>query len=436
MRVLVVGSGAREHSLCVRLKASPSVHHVMCTPGNPGIARDVETFAISASDLDAVVQLCKAQRVDLVVVGPEAPLVAGIADRLAAEGIACFGPSREAAQLEGSKAFSKDFMMRHGIPTARYQRFNDPVAAEKYVRSVGHRVVVKADGIAAGKGVTVCDDTAQALEAIDAIMRKKIFGVAGDCVVIEERLEGQEISFHVVSDGTRYTVLGAAQDHKRLRDGDHGPNTGGMGAYSPVPLCDEVFEARVCREVVDVTLQGLAAENMVFRGVLFVGLMVDAQGNPKVLEYNVRFGDPECAVLLARLDGDVAQWLLGAARGCLPENCVHVGGDQAMGVVIAAEGYPEAPQKGAVIDGIEDARSIPSVRVFHAGTAHNGHHWITAGGRVLLLTATATTLHEAATQVYKAVDTVKIKGSIVRRDIGWRALHTDERWPLGHGTHG
>ncbi len=422
MRVLVIGSGAREHALCARLRASPSVEAVLCAPGSSGIARDAVVHPVATHDLDGIVSLATRERVDLVVVGPEGPLVMGIADRLATAGVACFGPGAGAARLEGSKSFSKDFMARHAIPTAAYASFTDYDAAAAYVRSVGHRVVVKADGLAAGKGVVVCDTPQEALDALDRVLRQHAFGDAGATVVVEERIDGQEISFHVIADGERYVVLGAAQDHKRLRDGDNGPNTGGMGAFSPVPVCTPRLVARICAEVVEPTLRGIAREGHPFRGVLFVGLMIDDAGTPKVLEYNVRFGDPECAVLLARLDGDLAPLLDAAARSALSAETVRVRDDVAIAVVIAAEGYPDAPREGVAIRGIELAEAVPGARVYHAGTSRRDGGWVTAGGRVLLVTATAPSLVEAAAIAYQAADRIELPGAQLRRDIGWRAL--------------
>lgn len=422
MRVLVVGSGAREHALCARLKASPSVTDVLCAPGNAGIARAVTVHSIPAHDLDALVALAQSKSIDLVVVGPEAPLVAGLADRLADVGIRCFGPSASAARLEGSKSFAKAFMARNGIPTAAYATFEDFDDAVAYVRAAPHKVVVKADGLAAGKGVTVCDNVDDAIEALDRTLRQGAFGDAGHSVVVEERLSGPEVSLHVVSDGERFALLGAAQDHKRLRDGDQGPNTGGMGAYSPVPVFDRSLEERTLREVVEPTLRGIARERSPLRGVLFIGLMIDDLGAPRVLEYNVRFGDPECAVLLERLDGDIAAWMFDAASGALDPSMVRIGEGAALGVVIAAEGYPDAPVRGVPIAGIERAESASGARVFHAGTARANDEWVTAGGRVLLVTARAATLQEAAREAYAAVDEIELRGAQVRRDIGWRAL--------------
>ncbi len=422
MRVLVVGSGAREHSLCARLRASPQVSEVLCAPGNAGIARDAALRAVAASDVEGLTALATSERVDLVVVGPEATLVAGLADRLSDVALPCVGPVAAAARLEGSKGFAKDFMARHAIPTAAYARFESFEAASAHVRAAPYKVVVKADGLAAGKGGVVCDTVDDAIAALDLALRKRAFGDAGQSVVVEERISGPEISLHVVCDGERFAVLGAAQDHKRLRDGDLGPNTGGMGAYSPVPVFTSALEARVIREVVEPTLRGIALEGAPFRGVLFVGLMIDAKGDPRVLEYNVRFGDPECAVLLARIDGDVAAWMLGAARGRLDASSVALREGAALGVVIAAEGYPEAPVKGVTIRGIESAEEVPDARVYHAGTARIDGAWVTAGGRVLLVTAAKATLQDAARAAYAAVDRIVLPGAQARRDIGWRAL--------------
>jgi phosphoribosylamine--glycine ligase len=419
MRVLVVGSGAREHALCARLASSPSVTHILCAPGNAGIAETVSCRAVSSDDLDALVALARDEKIDLVVIGPEAPLVAGLADRLATLDIACFGPSKSAARLEGSKSFAKDFMHRHKIPTARYATFTAYDEAAEYVRAHPGPVVIKADGLAAGKGVTVCDTTDEALDALDRALRQRAFGDAGASVVIEERLTGEEISFHVVTDGTRWQVLGAAQDHKRLLDGDRGPNTGGMGAYAPVPVCTPALEERIVEEVVTPTLAGLATDAITFRGVLFVGLMVEGE-TPRVLEYNVRFGDPECAILLERVGGDFGALLYGAATGALPDP-LPVREISALGVVIAAEGYPDSPRKGVTLTGLERACVVPGVKLFHAGTRHENGAWKTAGGRVLLVTATADTLDHAAERAYEAVDRIELPGAQVRRDIGWRA---------------
>ncbi len=421
MRVLVLGSGAREHALCAHLARSPRVSYVAAAPGNPGIATVAEAHAVAADDVPRIVALAQSCLIDLVVVGPEVPLVAGVADALRTAGIACFGPGADGARLEGSKSFSKDFMARHGIPTARYATFSALDAAVAYVRAADHRVVVKADGLAAGKGVVVCDGVDDAVEAVERALRDGAFGDAGRTVVIEERLEGQEISFHAVTDGARVELFGAAQDHKRLGDGDTGPNTGGMGAYSPVPVCTPDLEARVMREVIAPTLDGLRRDGIAFRGVLFVGLMVGADGAPRVLEYNVRFGDPECAVLLARLD-DATPWLWGAATGAWPTEPLRPRNDASIGVVIAAEGYPDAPRRGAVIRGLDAAAAIEGVRVFHAGTGRSDGAWVTAGGRVLLVTATAATLRDAAAVAYRAVDAIELAGAQVRRDIGWRAF--------------
>jgi phosphoribosylamine--glycine ligase len=311
-------------------------------------------------------------------------------------------------------------MKRHNIPTAEYGRFDDPDLAARFAREAPFRCVVKADGLAAGKGVVVCDTHGDALAAIDRFARARFLGDAGATLVIEERIEGAEVSFHVLCDGERYVVLGAAQDHKRLLDGDRGPNTGGMGAYSPVALWSAALEARVCRDVVEPTLRGIAKDAAPFRGVLFVGLMITPVGDPVVLEYNVRFGDPECAVLLACLDDDLTPWLLGAARGALPEGAPRRSERSALAVVIAAEGYPDAPRRGVEIQGIDTLEHLGAT-LYHAGTARDRTRWITAGGRVVLVTATARSAREAATIAYGAVDAVSLPGAQVRRDIGRRA---------------
>jgi len=421
MKVLVVGGGAREHALAWKLSRSPGVERVLAAPGNPGTAEVGENLAIGAEDLDAIVAAAKDHEVGLVVVGPEAPLVAGLVDRLAAEGILAFGPTWAAARLEGSKGFSKDFMKRHGVPTAAYAVFEDAEAAKAWVRELDRPMVVKADGLAAGKGVIVADTVQQSLDAIDALMTERVRGDAGARVVVEERLEGPEISFHVVCDGARGVALAAAQDHKRLRDGDEGPNTGGMGAYSPPPMVDAALEARILAEVVEPTLEGMAAEGAPFTGVLFVGLMI-VDGEPKVLEYNVRFGDPETEVLMARLEGDVLPLLLGAARGDLAGVEVRWGAPAALCVVMASEGYPGSYPKGRAIVGVDGANALPGVTVFEAGThrTDDGSH-VTSGGRVLCVTAYGDDVPAAAVRAYRGVDAIEFEGAHHRRDIGWQA---------------
>jgi len=419
MNVLVVGSGAREHALAWRISESPLVTRVFVAPGNAGTSHVATNLDVSATDLPALVDAARAHDVGLVVVGPEAPLVAGLVDALQAAGIATFGPSRDAARLEGSKIFSKDFMSRHGVPTADYAAFDDAAAAETWIRSRAHAPVVKADGLAAGKGVVVAHDHAEAIAAVRACLVERAFGDAGARVLLEDRLPGEEVSYHVVSDGTRYVALAAAQDHKRLGDGDTGPNTGGMGAYSPPPVVTPEIEARILREIVEPTLDGMRAEGSPFRGALFCGLMIDA-GVPRVLEYNVRFGDPECEVLMARWDGDVVPLLLGSARGDLSGVSARFANGAAMAVVLAAHGYPVSVRKGDAITGLD--RVPDGARVFHAGTKRSGERIVTDGGRVLTVCAGGATLADAQRLAYAGADAIAFDGKQLRRDIGWRAL--------------
>ncbi len=411
--VFVVGSGAREHALCERLARESDV---LCAPGNPGIAAVARCVDVPLHDTAAVAAVARASSVDLVIVGPEAPLVAGLSDALQAFGIPCLGPSRAAAEIEGSKAFAKDFMARHGVPTAGYRTFTHAAAAEDYIRRCARPVVVKASGLAAGKGVVVASSTDEAIAAARSMLRDGSLGAAGSRVLVEDRLEGQELSFHVVADGQRYAVLGGAQDHKRLGEGDTGPNTGGMGAYAPVEILTPGLLAVVCKQIVEPTLAGLAAEGRDFRGVLFVGLMVN-RGVPTVLEYNARFGDPECAVLLAQLPGPLFPLLLGAARGSLPDVPLTPRG-AAAAVVMAAAGYPSTPRTGDRILGLDAATPVPGVQVFHAGTRLDGGQTVTAGGRVLTITATRATLDDALVAAYAVIDQIHFDGAQFRRDIG------------------
>lgn len=418
-RVLVVGSGAREHALAWRLAKEGA--HVVCAPGNAGTHAIAESHPVSATDVGAIVELAKNVRADLVVIGPEAPLVLGVADALEAVGIPTFGPSRAAARLEGSKVFSKRFMERHGVPTADFRVFDDAGEAERHVREAKRPLVVKADGLAAGKGVVVASDEAEALEAIDRIMRRREFGDAGREIVIEEILVGQEVSYHVVCDGTNFVPLAPAQDHKRIFDGDRGPNTGGMGAYSPPPVVTPDVERKILERVVAPTLAGMAAEDAPYRGVLFVGLMIDEAGDPYTLEYNVRFGDPECETLMTRYGGGALALLDGAARGDVASIDAEWDAPASLCVVLAAAGYPGDYEKGRVIEGLEAAERVPGVQVFHAGTRRDGDRVVTAGGRVLTVTATGSSIDEAAERAYRAADLIRFEGRQMRRDIGWRA---------------
>ena len=421
-KVLVVGSGAREHALCRALGASADVY---CLPGNAGIAGDGTGIVPGkADDVPGVVAAAKSLRVDLVVVGPEAPLVLGVVDALAEAGIVAFGPSRAAAALEDSKSFCKDFMKRHGIPTSDYRVFDDADAAEAHARAVGHPLVVKADGLAAGKGVIVAATVDETCAAIDDLMRKRVFGAAGARVVLEERVSGQEVSFHAICDGARFVSLAPAQDHKRIFDGDRGPNTGGMGAYSPPPVVTAALERRIVDEVIRPTVEGMAREGHPFRGALFAGLMIGEAGELSVLEFNVRFGDPETAVLLSRLDGDLFSYLDAAARGDLGDLATAtspVRPEPAIAVVMAAPGYPGTPRVGGRIDGLASAAGVPGVSVLHAGTRSEDGKIVTSGGRVLCVTARAHDLDSAKEAAYAAVARISFPGAQVRRDIGARA---------------
>ncbi|HTB76529.1 MAG TPA: phosphoribosylamine--glycine ligase [Polyangiaceae bacterium] len=418
-RVLIVGSGAREHALAAAIATGG--HEVLVAPGNAGTGAVARNVAVRSDDVPGLVELAVAERADLVVVGPELPLTLGLVDALSARGLRAFGPTRAAAQLEGSKAFMKRFCQRHRIPTAPFAVFEDADEAERHVRRTPRPLVVKADGLAAGKGVVVSSSADEACQAIDRIMRQRAFGDAGRTVVLEELLAGEEASFHVVCDGTRGLALAPAQDHKRVGDGDTGPNTGGMGAYAPAPVVTSAVHERVMREIVEPTLAGMAAEGTPLRGVLFVGLMID-RGVPQVLEYNVRFGDPEATVLVPTYGGDWFELLDAAARGDLPRTTPPPAKGAALSVVMAAAGYPEAPRAGDRIEGL-DAVLPEDAFVFHAGTrcAPDGSV-VTGGGRVLAVGASADTLEDAARVAYETVARIRWDGEHHRRDIGGRAL--------------
>ena len=422
MNVLILGSGAREHALALAISTSPRLSKLFVVPGNPGCAQVARTVEIDLDDPTAIIAACHEFGVQLVVVGPEAPLVAGISDALASAGIACFGPSRLAAQLEGSKGFTKDFCREFGIPTGDYRRFRDRAAALEYVRAKGAPIVVKADGLAAGKGVVVAGTIAEAEAAVDSMFDGAV-GAAGAEVVIEEFLDGEEVSFFALCDGERAMAFGGAQDHKRVGDGDVGPNTGGMGAYSPTPVLTAELSDRIMSEIVEPTVRGMAKRGSPFRGVLFAGLMVGRSG-PKLIEYNVRFGDPEAEVILARLRSDLLEYLWGAATGELPASAPTFSSESALTVVMAAIGYPSAPKKGTAIAGIESAGTISGVRVLHAGTRLKGGQILADGGRVLAVTALGTDLAQARSRAYEAVDRIDWPGGFCRRDIGARALRS------------
>ena len=422
MRVLVVGSGGREHALCWSIAASPLLTQLWCAPGNPGIAAVATCVPIGALDIPALVEFARANKIDLVVPGPEVPLVAGITDAMEASGIACCGPTQAAAQLEGSKSFTKEICDAAGIPTARWERFEEAAAARDFVRRRGAPIVVKADGLAAGKGVVVAATEEQALAAIDAMMGARAFGDAGASVVIEECLEGEEVSVFALCDGTHAVPLGAAQDHKRVGDGDTGPNTGGMGAYSPPPALTPELEQAVMERVIRPTLAEMARRGTPFRGILFAGLMLTAEG-PKLIEFNVRFGDPECEALLLRLKSDLLPALLAAHDGELANFDLRWNETASIAVVMAARGYPEAPERGSEIRGLDRAAAVPGVVVFHAGTESGADGALRAvGGRVLAVCATSTTLGAARAAAYAAVAAIDWPEGFCRKDIGHRAL--------------
>ncbi|MGE0256155.1 MAG: phosphoribosylamine--glycine ligase [Alphaproteobacteria bacterium] len=419
MRILVVGGGGREHALCWAIAASPLCDMLWCAPGNAGIAAEAECVPIAADDIDGLVAFATREKADLVVVGPEGPLVAGLVDRLEAAGIAAFGPSAAAAALEGSKGFMKDLCARHGIPTAGYARFDAAAPAKAWIAERGAPIVVKADGLAAGKGVTVARSVAEAQAAVDACFAGT-FGAAGAEVVVEEFLAGEELSFFVLVDGTHALPLAGAQDHKAVGDGDTGPNTGGMGAYSPAPSLTPALQKQVMDTIVLPTVRAMAAEGHPYKGVLYAGLMLTAAG-PKLLEYNVRFGDPECQVLMPRLASDIVPALMASRDGALANFDLRWRADAALTVVMAANGYPGDYARGSVIGGL-DAIGADEAIVFHAGTRADGSRVLANGGRVLAVTALGKTVADAQAKAYAAVDRIDWPGGFCRRDIGWRAV--------------
>ncbi|MEM8749968.1 MAG: phosphoribosylamine--glycine ligase [Pseudomonadota bacterium] len=424
MNVLLIGSGGREHALAWKIDQSPVLDTLFISPGNGGTHDFCEQVQLDIADHKAVADFCRLMSIDLVVIGPEVPLVAGLADDLRAEGIAVFGPSKAAAQLEGSKAFTKELCDRMDIPTAGYGHFNNAADARAHVEREGAPIVIKADGLAAGKGVTVAMTLGDALAAVDDCFAGS-FGEAGAEVVIEEFLEGEEASMFFLCDGTTALPFGTAQDHKRVGDGDTGPNTGGMGAYSPAPVLDDAMQARVLREIVEPTLKGMADAGHPFSGVLYAGLMIDAEG-PKLIEYNVRFGDPECQVLMMRLESDILPLLMACATGDLAGKSATWSDDFALTVVMAAKGYPGAYEKGSRITAL-DALYDDAIEVFHAGTEVRDSRIHAIGGRVLCVTARATNATEAQSLAYGAVDEVNWPDGFWRRDIGWRAVEREQR---------
>ncbi len=424
MKVLVIGGGGREHALAWKLAQSKDAEQVFVAPGNAGTAREagMRNVPIAATDIEALLEFAKSGGIDLTVVGPEDPLAAGLVDRFEAEGCRVLGPRREAAQLESSKGFSKDFMARHGIPTARYERFTDFDQARRYLSGQTAPIVVKADGLAAGKGVVVAASISEAEQAASAMLQEAQFKEAGQAIVIEEYLEGQEASFICLVDGTDVVPLATSQDHKARDDGNRGPNTGGMGAYSPTPLITPDLHRRVLEEVIQPTVRGLASEGANYRGFLYAGLMLDAEGNPKVLEYNCRFGDPETQPIMLRLDSDLLDLCFAATEGRLNETTPNWDPRPTLGVVLAIRDYPGGYPKGVPITGLDEAEEEVDVKVFHAGTVLDNGRVVTNGGRVLCVGAKGDTLALSKEKAYRAAEKIQFEGKFCRSDIGAAAL--------------
>ncbi len=425
MNILLLGSGGREHALAWKMAASPLTDKLYCAPGNAGIAQEAACVALDLADHQAVIAFCRANAVDFVVVGPEAPLCAGIVDDLEAAGIKAFGPSRAAARLEGSKGFTKDLCRANGIPTAAYERFTAAAPAKAYLRRRGAPIVVKADGLAAGKGVVVAQDLAEAEAAVDMMFGGGL-GEAGGEVVIEDFLDGEEASFFALCDGDTAIALTTAQDHKRAFDGDKGPNTGGMGAYSPAPNIDATMSARVMKEIIEPTLRAMKAMGSPYKGVLYAGLMITREG-PTLIEYNARFGDPETQVLMLRLMSDIVPALLASRDGMLKSFDLRWYDDPALTVVMAAKGYPGAYARGSVIEGLDAAGAVEGVEIFHAGTKAAGGKILANGGRVLDVSAIGKTVRQAQARAYEAISHIRWPEGFYRHDIGWRAVERENR---------
>ena len=427
MKVLVIGNGGREHALAWKAAQSPLVEKIYVAPGNPGTAREakVENVAISATDVPALVAFAQKEQIGLTIVGPEAPLVIGVVDAFRAAGLTIFGPTQAAAQLEGSKAFTKDFLARHQIPTAEYQNFTEVEPALAYLREKGAPIVVKADGLAAGKGVIVAMTLQEAEDAVRDMLSGNAFGDAGSRVVIEEFLDGEEASFIVMVDGQNVLPMATSQDHKRVGDGDTGPNTGGMGAYSPAPVVTPEIHRRVMERIIMPTVRGMAAEGNVYTGFLYAGLMIDAAGNPKVIEFNCRFGDPETQPIMMRMQSDLVELCLAGCAGKLDEKEAVYDSRAAVGVVLAAANYPGEPQKGDVIHGLDAGNNV-DIKLFQAGTAEQNGQVVTNGGRVLCATALGHTVLEAQQKAYELAKQVSWNGLFYRTDIGYRAIAREQ----------
>ena len=420
MNVLVVGSGGREHALCWSISASPLTDTLYCAPGNGGIGEIANRVDIRPTDIDGLIGFCRSESVDFVVVGPEQPLVDGLVDRLSEAGIKAFGPSAKASALEGSKGFTKDLCAKYDIPTGAFGRFSEPGAARAYVAEQGAPIVVKADGLAAGKGVTVARSVEEAVAAIDEVFAGR-FGPAGHEVVVEEFLDGEEASFFALVDGTTSLPLATAQDHKAVGDGDTGPNTGGMGAYSPAPIVTPELHDKIMTRIIEPTVAAMAAQGCPYKGVLYAGLMI-VDGDPLLIEYNARFGDPECQVLMPRLKSDFLPALIAAADGVLDQVDLRWHDEVALTVVLATEGYPGDYEKGSRIQNVKTADELPDITIFHAGTEVNAGRLIATGGRVLNVTALGSDVREAQARAYQAVDVIDWPQGFCRRDIGWRAI--------------
>ncbi|MEK7303455.1 MAG: phosphoribosylamine--glycine ligase [Pseudomonadota bacterium] len=428
MKVLIIGGGGREHALAWKTAQSARVQKVFVAPGNAGTARETkcENVAIAAEDVDGLLQFAQSNKIDLTIVGPEIPLVLGVVDRFRAAGLRCFGPTKASAQLEGSKAFAKDFLARHKIPTAAYGNFTDVVAAEAFIRKMGAPIVVKADGLAAGKGVIIAETIDEAIATVRDMLAGNAFGEAGHRVVVEEFLKGEEASFIVMADGVHVLALATSQDHKRVGDADTGPNTGGMGAYSPAPVVTPEVHARVMREVIEPTVRGMQAEGNPYTGFLYAGLMIDAHGNPKVIEFNCRLGDPETQPLMLRLKSDFVTLIEAVLDGRLDQVSAEWDERTALGVVMAAAGYPGSYRKGDVIEGLP-ITDAANAKVFHAGTMLKEGKVVTGGGRVLCVTALGGTVAAAQQHAYEVVRQIRWNGAQYRTDIGYRAMAREQQ---------
>ncbi len=424
MNILMIGSGGREHALCWAIRKSSHCDRLYCAPGNGGIADIADCIDLSADDADAVIAFCREKDIGLVVVGPEAPLVAGLVDRLTEAGIKAFGPSAKAAQLEGSKGFTKDICAKYNIPTAAYGRFRDAGAAKAFIRKMGAPIVVKADGLAAGKGVIIAESVTDAEQAVDDMLAGQ-FGNAGAELVIEEFLEGEEASFFALVDGKTAVPMATAQDHKRAFDGDQGPNTGGMGAYSPAPVLTPTLCEQVMADIILPTVKAMEAEGCPYKGVLYAGLMLTRDG-PSLIEYNCRFGDPECQVLMARLKSDMVEAILASVDETLDSLTLNWRDEAALTVVMAAKGYPGSYEKGAVIEGLDAAEAEPGVRIFHAGTKRDSKKTLAAGGRVLNVTALGSSVTDAKAKAYAAIQKINWAEGFYRSDIGYRAVKREQ----------